>query len=243
MDDQELLQLAVRLVGEAAAVINQVRSAGFAVQEKADASPVTVADMRAEALIVAGLRAATTIPVIAEEEVAAGRQVAGGDEFWLVDPLDGTREFAAGRDEFAVNIGLVRHGRAVLGAVASPALGEVHYGRAGAGAWRLKHGAVSPVVARAAPAGGIVVIASRHYADDPELAKHLGGLRVAEGVADFYPRLGRTMEWDTAAPQAVVEAAGGRVLTADGAAMVYGKPGFENPHFFCWGLAGNSSFR
>jgi 3'(2'), 5'-bisphosphate nucleotidase len=254
MNDQELMDLAVRLVGEAAATIMRVRAAGFAVQEKADASPVTAADMAAEAVIVQGLRAATGIPVIAEEEVAAGRQVAGGAEFWLVDPLDGTREFAAGRDEFAVNIGLVRDGRCVLGAVASPALDEVHYGRVGVGAWRRRGADVAPISARPAPAAGLTVMASRHYADDPALARHLDGLtvgsltnigsalkflRVAEGAADFYPRLGRTMEWDTAAPQAVVEAAGGAVLTAEGAPLRYGKPGFENPHFFCWGLRGN----
>jgi 3'(2'), 5'-bisphosphate nucleotidase len=241
-------------VGEAAATIMRVRAAGFAVQEKADASPVTAADMAAEAVIVQGLRAATEIPVIAEEEVAAGRQVAGGAEFWLVDPLDGTREFAQGRDEFAVNIGLVRDGRCVLGAVASPALDEVHYGRVGVGAWRRRGAEAAPISARPAPADGLTVMASRHYADDPALARHLGGLkvgsltnigsalkflRVAEGAADFYPRLGRTMEWDTAAPQAVVEAAGGAVLTAEGAPLRYGKPGFENPHFFCWGLRGN----
>jgi 3'(2'), 5'-bisphosphate nucleotidase len=254
MDDQALMELAVRLVSEAAAEICQVRAAGFAVQEKADATPVTVADMRAEAIIVRGLRAATAIPVIAEEEVAAGRVTAVEDAYWLVDPLDGTREFAAGRDEFAVNIGLVRGGRCVLGAVASPALDEVHYGCVGVGAWRRRAGQVVPIAARAAPASGLVVMASRHYADDPVLASHLAGmkvasltnigsalkfLRVAEGAADFYPRLGRTMEWDTAAPQAVVEAAGGAVLTADGAPLRYGKPGFENPHFFCWGLRGN----
>jgi 3'(2'), 5'-bisphosphate nucleotidase len=254
MDDQALMELAVRLVSDAAAVICQVRAAGFAVQEKADATPVTVADTRAEAIIVQGLRAATAIPVIAEEEVAAGRFVQSGNEFWLVDPLDGTREFAAGRDEFAVNIGLVRNGRCVLGAVASPALDEVHYGRVGVGAWRRRGESVAPIQVRAAPAAGLVVMASRHYADDPALARHLGGmkveslsnigsalkfLRVAEGAADFYPRLGRTMEWDTAAPQAVVEAAGGSVVTEDGAPLRYGKPGFENPHFFCWGLRGN----
>jgi len=254
MDDQALMDLAVRLVSEAAAVINGIRAAGFAVQEKADASPVTAADMAAEAVIVQGLRAATDIPVIAEEEVAAGRLVEGGAEFWLVDPLDGTREFAAGRDEFAVNIGLVRDGRCVIGAVASPALDEVHYGRVGVGAWRRRGGVVEPIAVRSAPAAGLVVIASRHYADDPALAQHLGGmkvdtltnigsalkfLRVAEGAADFYPRLGRTMEWDTAAPQAVVEAAGGVVITAAGAPLRYGKPGFENPYFFCWGLRQN----
>ena len=249
---RELMSLAVKLVEEAAAVIMAVRAAGFAVDAKADATPVTVADTRAEALIVAGLRAAAPeIPVIAEEEVAAGRITAPSARYWLVDPLDGTREFAAGRDEFAVNIGLIEHGAPVLGAVASPALGEVHFGIVGQGAWRRRGGVEEPISARHAPPEGLTVMASRHYADDPRLAAFLAGyriaaltnigsalkfLRVAEGAADFYPRLGRTMEWDTAAPQAVLEAAGGSVLTHDGAPLRYGKPGWENPDFFAWGL-------
>jgi 3'(2'), 5'-bisphosphate nucleotidase len=249
---RELLELAVKLVEEAAAVITAVRAAGFAVDAKVDATPVTVADTRAEALIVAGLRAAAPeIPVIAEEEVAAGRITAPSVRYWLVDPLDGTREFAAGRDEFAVNIGLIVDGAPMLGAVASPALGEVHFGVVGQGAWRRRHGVDEKIAARRAPPEGLTVMASRHYADDPRLAEFLAGyriasltnigsalkfLRVAEGAADFYPRLGRTMEWDTAAPQAVLEAAGGCVLTRDGAPLRYGKPGWENPDFFAWGL-------
>jgi len=252
MDDQALLALATRLVEQAADVIMAVRAAGFNVSAKADETPVTIADTRAEALIVAGLRAATPeIPVIAEEEVAAGRITAPGAVYWLVDPLDGTREFAAGRDEFAVNIGLIRNGAPVLGAVASPALGEVHFGMAGLGAFKRSAAGTTPIRARAAPPEGLTVFASRHYADDPALAAALARhkvakltnigsalkfLRIAEGVADFYPRLGRTMEWDTAAPQAVLEAAGGCVLTADGQPLRYGKPKFENPGFDAWGL-------
>jgi 3'(2'), 5'-bisphosphate nucleotidase len=252
MDDLALLELTIRLVGDAAACIIAVRDAGFTVDTKADASPVTVADTQAEAIIVAGLRAATPdIPVIAEEEVAAGRITALAPQYWLVDPLDGTREFAAGRAEFAVNIGLIRGGAPVLGAVASPAFGEIHCGIVGTGAWKIKDGARTAITARHAPAAGLTVMASRHYADDPALAALLAGrrvanltnigsalkfLRLAKGAADFYPRLGRTMEWDTAAPQAVLEAAGGCVLTENGAPLRYGKPGFENPNFFAWGL-------
>lgn len=251
MTDKELLDLAVRLVGLAAVEILEVQKAGFTVDEKADFSPVTVADMRAEKVITAGLRrAAADIPVIAEEEVAAGEITAAGTEFWLVDPLDGTREFAAGRPEFAVNIGLVRDGRVVLGAVASPATHEIYAGIVGAGAWKIAAGTWHPISARPAPPEGLTIVASRHYKDDPAMAAFLKDFEiasvtnigsalkfclVAEGKADFYPRLGRTMEWDTAAPQAVLEAAGGHVLTMDGAPMPYGKPGFENPHFLCWG--------
>ncbi|MGH7080845.1 MAG: 3'(2'),5'-bisphosphate nucleotidase CysQ [Acetobacteraceae bacterium] len=251
-DDHALLLLATRLVRRAAAAIMTIRERGFAVARKSDATPVTAADHAAEALILAGLREAIPdIPVIAEEEIAGGRAAAAGVVFWLVDPLDGTREFAAGRDEFAVNVGLVRMGRPVLGAVGLPASGEVYGGIVGSGAWQQDAaGREQPISARSPAAGGLDVMASRHYADDPKLAAWLKGrpvasvtnigsamkfCRLAEGKADLYPRLGRTMEWDTAAPQAVLEAAGGHVSTFDGAALGYGKPGWENPPFICTG--------
>ena len=166
-----------------------------------------------------------------------------------MDPLDGTREFAAGRAEYAVNIGLIRGAAPVLGAVAAPATGEIYYGIVGAGAWKRVAGKTWPIAVRRAPAR-LTVMASRHYADDPALTEFLARYdvdavinigsalkfcRLAEGLADLYPRLGTTMEWDTAAPQAVLQAAGGRVLTMDGKPLAYGKPGFLNPHFICSG--------
>ena len=251
LNDTELLELAATLAEAAGREILAVRQAGFTIDRKDDFSPVTLADTRAEQIIVAGLRAATPdIPVIAEEEVAAGRITQPGSKFWLVDPLDGTREFAAGRDEFAVNIGLVVDGRAVLGVVGAPAGAEIYAGIVGQGAWKQDANGRRKIEARTPPETGITVYASRHYADDPQLAIYLARYKVAhltnigsalkfcrlaEGVADFYPRLGRTMEWDTAAPQAVLEAAGGRVLTMDELPLRYGKPGFENPHFLCFG--------
>ena len=251
MNDHEILAVAENLARQAAAAILAVRDQGFETTHKSDESPVTAADHAAEAIIVAGLRAQLPqIPVVAEEEVAAGTITAVGDEFWLVDPLDGTREFAAGRDDFAVCIGLIRHGKPALGVVAVPARGTVYSGIRGVGAW--KHGPEGrhPITTRAVPAAGLAVVASRHYAGDPKPAELLASRKVAElvnigsamkfclvaeGLADFYPRLGRTMEWDTAAPQAVVEAAGGLVTNLDGTPLGYGKPGFENPHFFCGG--------
>ncbi len=251
IDKEALLALAARLAEEAADLIMAVRARGFEVARKEDFSPVTEADRAAEALITAGLRAATPeIPVIAEEEVAAGKITAIDGCFWLVDPLDGTREFAAGAPEFAVNIGLAMDGRAVLGAVAVPATGEVFGGIPGAGAWKRAAGTTRAIAARLPPVAGLEVLVSRHHGDDPMLRAALAGKRVAaihrfgsavkfcrlaEGSADFYPRFGPTMEWDTAAPQAVLEAAGGAVLDQSGEPLRYGKPGFLNPPFFCYG--------
>jgi 3'(2'), 5'-bisphosphate nucleotidase len=255
-DDEALLALAGRLAMEAAGLILEVRARGFETLTKTDNSPVTEADQRAETLILTGLRACCSIPVIAEEEVAAGIEIAGGDAFWLVDPLDGTREFAAGSDNFTVNIGLVRDGRAMLGAVALPAYGTLYLGRIGRDGTRTatrrdRGGDTVAIAVREPPADGLAVLASRHYARDPALLNYLGQqriaslgnigsaakfVRVAEGAADLYPRLGPTMEWDTAAPQAVVEAAGGTVTLFDGSPLRYGKPGWTNPHFVCRGI-------
>lgn len=251
MDDTALLALAAELALRAGATILEIRARGFTVERKADRSVVTEADRAAEAIIVAGLRAAAPdIPVIAEEEVAGGRITAASPVFWLVDPLDGTREFTNDSDEFAVNIGLVRDGSVVLGVVGVPAAGELFGGIVGQGAWKRQAGRQIAISAREPPAEGLTVVASRHHGSGAELDSFLLGrpvarllnfgsslkfCRLAEGVADLYPRFGRTMEWDTGAPQAVLEAAGGTVCTLDGTSLRYGKPGWENPHFLCTG--------
>ena len=253
MNDDALIELAAGLALRAADAILAIRARGFAVSRKADRSVVTEADHAAEAIVAAGLRAAAPeIPVIAEEETARGVATLAAAVFWLVDPLDGTREFADGNDDFAVNIGLVRDGRIALGVVGVPATGELFGGIVGQGAWKRHRGVETVVRARAVPAEGLTVLASRHHGDTARLDDFLAGrvvaktvnfgsslkfCRLAEGIADLYPRFGRTMEWDTAAPQAVLEAAGGSVRTLDGAALRYGKPGWENPHFVCAGLA------
>ena len=253
MKDMELLDLAFGLAKQAGAKILEVRARGFDTHRKVDHSPVTEADHAAEAVIVAGLRAACPgIPVVAEEEISAGHVPENADAFWLVDPLDGTREFAAGRDEFAVCIGLVRNGKAVLGAGGAPAWGKVYGGIVGVGAWVRSEAGQVEIRTRAVPEAGLAVVASRHDADDPRLVPFLAGrkietllnigsalkfCKVAEGTADLYPRFGRTMEWDTAAAQAVVEAAGGRLVEAIGGAHFhYGKTGWENPGFICTGV-------
>ena len=251
MDDTALLSLAADLARQAGAIILAVRAAGFETLRKDDHSPVTEADHKAEALIAAALRQATPdIPVIAEEESAAGLEHEPSATYWLVDPLDGTREFAAGRDEFTVNIGLVRHGAPRLGVVGVPALGELFGGIVGRGAWKRTGMGEQPIRARLPPPEGLTVLASRHSAADERLRAFLAGqqvatlanygsalkiARVAEGAADLYPRFGRTMEWDTAGPQAVLEAAGGRLTGLDGVTLRYGKPAWENPHFICCG--------
>jgi 3'(2'), 5'-bisphosphate nucleotidase len=251
MNDDALISLAAKLALDAGAAILAVRAKGFDVVRKEDRSPVTEADHAAEAIIVAGLRAAAPgIPVIAEEEVAAGRITEPTAEYWLVDPLDGTREFAAGNDEFAVNIGLVRNGAPVLGVVAIPAAGELFGGIVGRGAWKRAGGVEIKVGARLPPDEGLTVLASRYHGSSTRLDDFLRDKRVAklinfgssvkfcrlaEGIADLYPRFGRTMEWDTCAPQAVLEAAGGTLRTFEGEALRYGKPGWENPHFVCTG--------
>jgi 3'(2'), 5'-bisphosphate nucleotidase len=252
MTDSALLELSADLALRAAATILRIRARGFEVERKADRSVVTEADHASEALISAGLlKAAPEIPVVAEEAAAGGAALVASACFWLVDPLDGTREFAGGGDDFTVNIGLVRDGRVVLGVVGVPATGELFGGIVGAGAWLRRGGHETPIHARRVPAEGLTVLASRHHGDAARLDAFLAGrpvakimnfgsslkfCRLAEGIADLYPRFGRTMEWDTAAPQAVLEAAGGTVRTLDGRPLAYGKPGWENPHFVCTGV-------
>ncbi|WP_232478577.1 3'(2'),5'-bisphosphate nucleotidase CysQ [Roseomonas rosulenta] len=223
------------------------------VQAKDDGSPLTQADLAAHDVILAGLAAACPeLPVVSEEDAArAGRAPEG--PFILVDPLDGTREFISGNGEFTVNIALVDGGVPVAGVVHAPALGRLWIGALGAGAEATgpDGAARRPIAVRAPAAAGLVAVASRSHRDAQTEAFLAGlpisGLRsvgsslkfclVAEGEADVYPRFGPTMEWDTAAGQAVLEAAGGRVVCPDGAPFRYGKAGadWRNGGFIAWG--------
>jgi len=248
---QALLEAVIALAREAGEVILGVYASGFAVREKADASPVTVADEMAEAAILRGLSAlAPEIPVVSEEAASAGRAPAVGTRFWLVDPLDGTKEFVGRNGEFTVNIALVEDGLPVLAVVLAPALARLYAGCAGGGALAEDAGGRRPIRARAVPEEGLTVVSSRSHGDAEALARHLAGRRVAssaragsslkfclvaEGKADLYPRFGRTMEWDTAAGHGVLRAAGGRVVDLEGNELRYGKPGFANPHFLALG--------
>ena len=224
----------------------------FAVRGKSDSTPVTDADERAEAIILAGLaELAPRCPVVAEEQVSAGRvPEVGTRPFFLVDPLDGTREFVNRNGEFTVNIALVADGRPRLGVVHLPVLGETYWCDENARAWRRRgRGEPERIHCRRAPEA-LVVIASRSHRNAQTRAflesyrvgeiisagSSLKLCRIAEGAADMYPRLGRTMEWDIAAGHAVLSAAGGSLRTLDGAPLRYGKPGFDNPHFVARGL-------
>lgn len=253
MDQAALLELAERLAWEAAETILALRLRGFSTTLKPDHSAVTDADRAAEAVILRGLRAATpAIAVAAEEAIAAGDVPAPADMLWLVDPLDGTRDFAAERDCFAINIGLVRHGRPVLGVVCEPAAARLYGGIVGQFAYVQDSAGRRPIRARPCPARGAHLLTARETLDHPAITAALAGksissreqlgsslkfCRIAEGQADLYARQGRSMEWDTAAPEAVLLAAGGALADLHGIALRYGKPGFANPSFIARGAA------
>jgi 3'(2'), 5'-bisphosphate nucleotidase len=232
---------------------------GCEVRTKRDSSPVTVADEKAEELILALLRARQcTVPVVAEEAMARGDRTAIGDSFILVDPLDGTREFIACNGEFTINIALVRAKAPVAGAVYAPALGKLWFGGERAFVCDVVLGAPLPqrslwrqIETRRAPARDWIALASRSHCDpatEAFLAKLPIGERrsagsslkfcaLAEGAADVYPRFAPTMEWDTAAGDAVLRAAGGIVVAVEGGPLLYGKKGdnLRNGGFVAWG--------
>lgn len=237
---------------EAGAAILDVYRTDFDIEWKSDMSPVTKADVDAEAVILDTLRRLTPdIPVIAEEEASAGRLPKVGERFWLVDPLDGTREFLNRNDEFTVNIALVEDRRPTLGVVHAPALGLTFAG-AGPGSATRQEGETpaQAISVRMPPAEGLTIVASRRHDTGKERELFLQNYEVAEriscgsslkfcrvacGDADIYPRFGPTMEWDTAAGHAVLDAAGGCVTTTAGDPFDYRKPDFENPGFLAWG--------
>ena len=247
-----LLHAVERIAREAGALILEVYAGAFEVRGKADLSPVTEADERAERCIVPALQALDpAVPVVAEEATARGESPAVGRHFWLVDPLDGTREFVSRNGEFTVNIALIEDGAPVLGVVYEPVADRLVAGVVGQGAWLEEQGARRAIECRRPAAEGLVLACSRSHGDEPALAAWLGQRTVrqrmavgsslkfgllAAGQADIYPRLGRTMEWDTAAGHAVLRAAGGEVRDLAGVPLRYGKPGFENPHFVAQGL-------
>ena len=247
---QQLIDALADAAREAGEAILRVVRGGFDVESKRDSSPVTEADRAAELIILAALaRAAPGVPVIAEEEVAAGRIPAHDDTYFLVDPLDGTKEFVRGGKDYTVNIGLVVGNAPKLGVVFAPATGRLHGGIVGSDAWLDEGSGRSPIATRHL-AKDIAAVASRSHLtqstiDYLEAAVGSCGYVsvgsslkfgiVAEGKADIYPRLSPTSEWDTAAGHAILLAAGGRVDAPDGRPLAYGKSAFINRGFVATG--------
>jgi 3'(2'),5'-bisphosphate nucleotidase len=258
-DIQDLALVFARAAVAAGELVMDVYQRDFAMRAKADSSPVCEADERSEALIIERLQAACPgVPVVAEESFSRGVAPELGSDFILVDPLDGTREFASRNGEFTVNIALVRHGSPICGVVYAPAFGRLWVGAGAAYACDIAPGGTVP------PLGGMRQIRARALEGKPPVASisrsHLNeetrvlmaqlGARdsraagsalkfcfVAEGRSDVYPRIGPTMEWDIAAGDAVLRAAGGLVTGLDGAPLRYGRKerGFASPDFVAFG--------
>ena len=247
---QEYLAPVIAIAHEAGLLLMRYFREGYEVSQKGDNSPVTNADIAANSLITEALqKLAPHIAAIAEEDEVLGDSA---ECFWLVDPLDGTRAFVAGEPEFTVNIGLIEHGVPTLGVIYVPAQGMMYYGSVGHGAYRQKDGgAPEKISVRPVPLEGVTIVKSKSH-PSKKTEEFLATLKVkelipgsssvkfcqiAEGSADVYPRFGRTMEWDTAAGHAILNAAGGRVVTESGEVLAYGKPGFENPAFIGYGYS------
>jgi 3'(2'), 5'-bisphosphate nucleotidase len=251
-----LLKLMIAASRAAGDEIERIYGAGCATEWKPDGSPVTEADRAAEAIILRHLRGAyPDLPVLAEEEACAGQVPELGERWFLVDPLDGTRGFVERNGEFTVNVALIECGEPVAGVVYAPDRHLLYAGERGAGAFRSRDGEEPEAIGtRAPPVAGLVAIASRSQSDATReriarlpvaafvpSSSSLKFCLLAEGSADLYPRYSRTMEWDTGAGQAILEAAGGRVLALEGdreaGRLRYGKAeaGFANPHFIAWG--------
>lgn len=255
IDPASLLEPVLKMTEEAGATIMDVVRAGFEVQQKEDESPVTVADQRAEAILIAALKnCAPDIPIVAEEQAAAGEIPEVGDRpFFLVDPLDGTKEFIRGGKSFTVNVALIAKKEPVFGVVYAPATDRLFYGY-GSGTAHVVDGFAAggghrPIMVRKADPDHLAIVASRSHrnpeteaylaqypdAETVSIGSSLKFCLVAAGEADLYPRLGPTMEWDTAAGHAVLMAAGGRVTTLAGGPFLYTKPDFRNGFFMAVG--------
>jgi 3'(2'), 5'-bisphosphate nucleotidase len=255
-DPSTLLKGVLDAVAAASTAILEVYATAHGVEYKADESPITRADRAAHDILAARLSLLTpSIPVLSEEAEAAHDFAVrrAWPELWLVDPLDGTREFISRNGEFTVNVALIRGHEPVLGVVAAPALGLTYYAARDHGAFRAqRESGAEPIHVRPA-ADPLVVVGSRSHRGDsldgllarlgPHEMRPMGSALkfclVAEGSADFYPRLGPTSEWDTAAAQAVLEVAGGAVTTLDGTPLRYNqRDTLLNPHFIAYGDRG-----
>ena len=249
MTKDQLQQIVTIAIKAGHAIMEIYADPAFSVTAKADASPLTAADLASEKVIQAGLAELDSgWPVLSEESAHADYRVrCQWTRFWLVDPLDGTKEFVKRNGEFTVNIALVENGKPVLGVVYAPVLDVCYYAAQGLGAFVQRGQSISSMSVKThEPGSPIKVVASRSHSDErtAALLAQLGDYEcismgsslklclVAEGAAHFYPRLGPTMEWDTAAAHAVVNAAGGVVQDRDGNELTYNKADLHNPEFF-----------
>lgn len=253
----QLTRDVIALAQRAAAAIMEVYCAEeLAWILKGDASPLCQADLLAHGILVTGLRELTPgVPIVSEEDGDAIPERPIGGQFWLIDPLDGTKEFLSRNNEFTVNVALIEDGQPILGVVVAPALNQAYWGGRGIGAFRVGGDGVCAIsVAHAPPARPLRVVASKNHLNE-ETRAFITGLgvcelvqagsslkfcRIADGEADIYPRMAPTCEWDTAAAQAVLEAAGGAVLTLSGQPLRYGKPEVLNPYFIATALGCHS---
>ena len=251
MEYSSLLQDALKVADEASERVLHIYQSDFKVNFKEDSSPITAADTASHDVIVRGLRLISgDIPILSEE----GQAVAWDERkhwrrFWLIDPIDGTKDFTQRTGEFTVNIALIENGEAVLGVVTAPALGEAFWGMKGQGAFKRDRKGVVRRIGVSQPLEVRRVVASKNHLNQETKAyldrlgtfelvqagSSLKFCRIAEGRADVYPRLGPTCEWDTAAAHAVLSAAGGKVTQLEGEPLLYGKEDLLNPHFIAVG--------
>ncbi|MFL2841595.1 MAG: 3'(2'),5'-bisphosphate nucleotidase CysQ [Candidatus Puniceispirillaceae bacterium] len=251
IDYSVLVEALIAPVQHAGRVIMEIYQSDLSAETKADGSPVTKADRAAEAILLAEIATlAPSIQIISEEN-AASHSLSASKEFFLVDPLDGTKEFikACGDGAFTVNIGLIKNAEPVMGIVFAPALDRLFFGSLGNGAFEISGGICRQICVRMPPAEGPVAVASASHRDvqtnqwlekrgvtnSIAIGSSLKFCLIAAGEADLYPRYGPTMEWDTAAGDAVLRAAGGRVMAEDGKPFPYGKAGYRNEPFFAAG--------
>ncbi|NWN91375.1 3'(2'),5'-bisphosphate nucleotidase CysQ [Marinobacter adhaerens] len=251
MDYSEILPEVIKVADEASNKVLQIYQTDFQVNYKEDESPITAADVASHEIIVKGLRRISPqIPILSEEGLLAPwEERRQWQRFWLLDPIDGTKDFTQRTGEFTVNIALIENGEPVLGVVTAPALNEAFWGIKGIGAWKRDgRGQAQPIEVAVPPATRRVVASKNHLnAETRAFIDSLGAhetlqagsslkfCRIAEGAADIYPRMGPTSEWDTGAAHAVLLAAGGNVHTLEGKPLRYGKENVLNPHFIAAG--------
>ncbi len=252
---REIVTNVADIARRAGAAVMEVYNSDFAVENKDDNSPVTEADKRAEEVIVKAIKEELTddFPFVAEEAVSEGRiPEVGNQPFWLIDPLDGTKQFVNRNGEFTVNIALIDGGRPELGVIYAPATDDLYWGSRNGVMHSAQSRVPSQLQCRTASISGVTAVVSRSHRT-PETDAYLKKYKVLEevtsgssikfclvasGKADLYPRMGRTMEWDTAAGHAILRFAGGSVQRVEGGELPYGKPGFSNPHFVAMGKVG-----